>query len=465
MLLLQLVAIVPASTAQEATSDGRDRVTDVSQLAVEGEPVKAEPIADEDRTSVPVPLDENGVIDPEITELDPGEENKLENLIGDEVREPELSGADFDVYAPDTETGTHFAVLYPGLVNELNAKGEWVPYPTELTETPAGWVAKGETFTVLFPLTIGPKAPVVYTNGDSSLSGVPEGVIETKGIVEGATVTYAGALPGADLVYALAPGGYKETVVLTDQASVPELTWSLEVKGFELAETEDERIELLRDGEVVAEMPVPAVLDSTENPEGVLGDYILGASADGAFSLSLSIDPAWLASATFPVFVDPGSVTPNASYDTYAKSSSPDGTFGGSSPLLTGPATGGGTKHRAFMRFTTAWEQPDRVVWSAELNIKNVTEGTNSNTLEIKRATWDWGNALTWNTMMNQSGEGVSGTPYVPDGTGAEGAWWDIELRRLYQDYADGLYNDYGFRMSSADEKKFTSFEGSSNQP
>ena len=61
--------------------------------------------------------------------------------------------------------------------------------------------------------------------------------------------------------------------------------------------------------------------------------------------------------------------------------------------------------------------------------------------------------------MIAQPNEGVSGTPYVPDGDGAAGAWWTIEMKKLYQAYSDGTYPDYGFRLTSADSKKFNSVE------
>ena len=98
---------------------------DVSEIPVEGVPVFAEPISDEDRIPLPVPADMNGLSDPEFVELHAGDGATLEQIVGDEIPVPTDGGSDFNAYSPEPDVGTHFLVLFPEIVNEREADGDW----------------------------------------------------------------------------------------------------------------------------------------------------------------------------------------------------------------------------------------------------------------------------------------------------------------------------------------------------
>ena len=359
--------IIPRAEAQETV--GTPQAT-----APAGEPAQADPLTEADRSSVPVPVDENGIIDPELVDLDPGTGKTVNAIVGDEIPVPTESGADFDAYSPETDVGAHFAVLYPEVVNEQSPDGTWVDVPTDLVPTLDGWELAGESFSVTFPATLDADHRVTYSTPDGSIASIPIGVTSSDGILEADGVRYPEALPGIDAVYTVAPGGFKETLVVNTPQLPSVFTWDVQAEGSAWPRPTTGGSRSPWRGEVVADMALPAITDSSTKPRTTYGAYSLEGS-----TLILTIDQAWLASAVYPVYVDPGTATPNLTYDTYAKSSSPSGTFGSTTPLVTGPSTGSGTKYRTFMRFGTSWEQSDRVVWNAALHIKNTTEATPGN--------------------------------------------------------------------------------------
>jgi RHS repeat-associated protein len=453
------VLTVPRTGAQEAepTAEPSAEVSDTPP----GEPIIPIPLTDADRVPVPVPVDFNGVVDPlsvDLTPVDADDETSLASIIGDEIKMPAEGGPDFDIYAPGDGVGTHFAVLYPTIVNEQDDKGDWVPIDVTPQPVPDGWSVETNATRVFLPETLAPATPVSFETAGGSISAAPSGALGSKGLLEGIEIRYPTVLPATDFVYLPLTTGYKESVILQDATAPTKFSWDLEAKGFALSKADDGRIEILVGDQVVAEMAPAIVLDSSDPPSETSADYTLTDLGSGSHTISIELDAAWLATAKYPVTIDPGLVTPNLLNDTFVRSNQPSNSFGTSVNLYTGPWTGGGTKQRGFLRFGTAWEQPNRVVWSAILHIFNNSEAAPvSDPVEIKRVTWDWNNAMTWNSMIAQPNEGISDTPGTPNGDGAQGAEWTIQLKKLYQTYSDGTYPDYGFQLRSNSEKIFYS--------
>jgi len=291
-------------------------------------------------------------------------------------------------------------------------------------------------------------------------------VLPIPGVLAGDALTYPGALPSTNLVYTAEPGGYKEEVVLLSALASGKVSWAVHAAGYALEQTPDGSIGVLdSDKAIVFEMPAPFVYDSAgeiSSAPATLQDL-----GGGNYLITVEADPEFLSKATYPVTIDPGTTQPAFLYDTHANSAAPTTAHGSVNPLNTGPWTGSGTKYRMFMRFGTAWQDPDKVIYSAELHLKNTSEPSASTPVEIDRATWDWSNALTWNSMMSQPGEGVSATPAVPDQHGPTNGWWTIELKKLYQPIVENVYLDRGFRLVSSDNKKFNSenASGTANDP
>src|SRR5207244_3310291 len=99
----------------------------------------------------------------------------------------------------------------------------------------------------------------------------------------------------------------------------------------------------------------------------------------GSYVLTVSVDPAFLATATFPVMVDPGQHTFTPSSDTYIDSGTPDAHYE-TEPTLgveyTNPI------RYSFIKFDThLYDRPDgsRVVEAIQMSLLPTSGGTTVN--------------------------------------------------------------------------------------
>ncbi|MGH9152293.1 MAG: PA14 domain-containing protein [Acidimicrobiales bacterium] len=129
--------------------------------------------------------------------------------------------------------------------------------------------------------------------------------------VAGATATYAKALPGGrDVVVELTPGGFKETVVLPDRAAGPTYQEQFVLPAGAGARQGAGVVEFVdRTGAVFATYGGGVATDASFPKEGPLGAgdvaVRLVSAAAGVATVEVGVDPAWLASRSFPVRVDP----------------------------------------------------------------------------------------------------------------------------------------------------------------
>jgi hypothetical protein len=208
-------------------------------------PVIAEPIPDEAREPADVALPVPGVVDPDDVVPDAGNGTTAASILGDEVPVPEEGGPDFDAYAPAPDVGSHFLFVQPEVVNEQASDGSWVNLPTKINPFSGGWVIEGETFSVVFPSVLSANAPVTHNTETGSISQVPVGAVDSTGALQSdGTLIYRDVLPDTDLVYGVAPGGFKETVILRSSTAPSTLAWSLVVEGYGVIAEDDGSIQL-----------------------------------------------------------------------------------------------------------------------------------------------------------------------------------------------------------------------------
>jgi RHS repeat-associated protein len=460
-LLALFASSLPAVAADEATDapaiDAVDTAPSAEDL-IDGLPLEVPPISDEDRIPVPVPVDDNGITDPEIVAPDPGKGATLDQIIGDEIAKPADGGATFDAYAPEPFVGTHFYVLFPEVVNEQKVDGSWVDVPVTISPQDKAFSIDAKTYDVAFPQALAEGSPVVLTTPTGSIASEVTRAKSADGLIEeDGTLRYTEAFPATDVIYAAAAGGYEEIVVLNDATADPAITWQIDTAGYTLEQTEDGAIALTGADGSVLQMPAPVVFDSAA-PEPVYGaaSYVLTPAAEGSYEIGIQVDPGFIAQATYPVFLDPGTSTPSLTADTFVNANQPNAGHGTDPDLKSGPQ---GT-YRTFIRFGTAWQDTRQVIYDADLHIRNRSEGVPTNPVELDRATWDWQQGTTWNVMMNQANQGVSDTPNIAPQGGPEDAPWVLQLDKLYQDYTEGVYPDHGFRIMSPDSKVFDSAQG-----
>ncbi|MBI4261392.1 MAG: DNRLRE domain-containing protein, partial [Actinobacteria bacterium] len=442
LLALQGLQSVPHVAAQEPAPE------ETGPAAEGSPPSEPTPLTDADRIPVPAPTDLNGVLDPPLGTPEFGDALTPEGIFSDEFLVPEEGEASMDVYAPGPDVGAHLAVVSADLFNVLAPDGKWED--AALVADGTGWSLQAGAFTAQLPASLGPDSPVTFEVAGHVVGAVPVGVKGAPGTVEGTTVRYEGALPGADLVYEITATGVKEEVVL-DGTATPALAWTVTAPGLDLILTPEGEVSVELGKLQVATIPAPVIYDSAVPPAEAKGTYTLAPSADGSYLLSLVIDPGFLAQATYPVVVDPGLTQPGPSIDTYVDSNQPSQGHSGSTTLITGPKT---TK-RTFIKFPTSWQQAGRLVYSAEIWLKNITQNNTFEPITGRRVTSNWGTGVNWNNQP------VADTPPPErNDLGATGGWFKLQMKNLYQRYNDGEYPDYGVRIHSTDSKTFHSSEG-----
>jgi RHS repeat-associated protein len=130
----------------------------------------------------------------------------------------------------------------------------------------------------------------------------------------GETLVYQDVAPGADLEYELEPAAVKETIVLDGPGDVSSWTWRLDPGSLTPRSSEDSGlIDLVdADGTVVMHIPTPVAWDSSgvdqESSDSLVNPSVdLAPDADGTWTYTIAVDPAWLRSSerVYPVRVDP----------------------------------------------------------------------------------------------------------------------------------------------------------------
>jgi RHS repeat-associated protein len=161
--------------------------------------------------------------------------------------------------------------------------------------------------------------------GKISLSlapGAKVGRAGSKPVTHGDRADVAGLMPGVDLRVLAGADGFRLFLTLASKPASSSFTFLLDAGGMTPTLGSDGVISFAdKSGAVVATMPQPFAVDSTPN-DGAGGalfsncvSYTL-AKSGSKYLLTVKVDPAWLATAVYPVYVDP-SVSTGVSGDTF----------------------------------------------------------------------------------------------------------------------------------------------------
>jgi RHS repeat-associated protein len=415
------------------------------------------PILAEDRMPVLAVGDENGVRNPKQAHITLPRGVPPDQAVAGATRLPSMGGPNFNVFGVGPDAAAHIAQVFTQDVNFQTADGKWEGLRTRIVPDPGyGWNATVRGVTVHFPTRLTSATPVRVDFPDvGSVSAVPQGVDEAApaGEVSGGTVTYRDALPHTDLAYSPTLGGYKEAIVLKDPGASGELSYTIETPGLTLQTTPLGDVAVLAADRPVGIIPAPIVTDSAADPASVRGSYSVQDQGSGAYRLGLTIDRSFLASATYPVTIDPGfqEILSDTS-DTFVNSANPDYDFSSNTGLWVGAGTDTG---RTFVRFNaTGLARNGRLVYDAQL-LLYVTDGTwNGPLVDASRVTSAWPTPLTWN---NQPAAGaVIDSKNCPVCSG----WMFWQLKSMYQHILDPSnpdpWTDYGVRMSTSPTASYT---------
>ncbi len=159
---------------------------------------------------------------------------------------------------------------------------------------------------------------------------------------DGRIATYANFLPGVDLRVIAGATGAKSFFAWREAPKDPSLTFSVEAPGLTLTLQDDGSIGFFdAAGKLVGRMPRPFAVDSTPNEtlgSGLYTDKVSYTLAKDGASVTVAVDPTWLKTATYPVYIDPtwanagsssygdahiASNYPSTNFDNYVRPDSP----------------------------------------------------------------------------------------------------------------------------------------------
>jgi RHS repeat-associated protein len=324
--------------------------------------------------------------------------------------------------------------------------GGWKPIDTKVTASKAGGFSYGNqtnSFRSSFGTTSG-RLVRFDAGGGASLTFGPESGVSAKPVVKDNTVTYPGAVAGADLSYAVRPDSLKESIVLATAPASASWSFAVRVKGLRAWQRPDGAIAFYRggfDGPPALVMPKPYMSDAktdTSSPYGKAWSPKVSQSMRwdaraGLLHITVSADRKWLSDPkrVYPVVVDPTIVLqplPENSQDAMIESDTPTSNYESSWRLSVGTTSGGVA--RSLVKFPVNIPTGTHIL-SADLQMyydQTFGPDTQDATIEAHRATAPWDETTaTWNNASSNVGELGYYRVYVDNGvsghTAAVGAW------------------------------------------
>jgi hypothetical protein len=191
-------------------------------------------------------------------------------------------------------------------MNYRDAHGDWQLIDPTLRRTATGLTTSGTAVGIMLPDSL--RDPVKVSHGDDWVSFDLAGAqVAPSPTIQGETATYADVLDGVDADYTAQAEGLKETLTLADPGAPSTYRFALHTNAGLEPEIEDDGSLVFRDGgadhAVRFTVPAPTVQAAGEAaPSTGHANYRL---ADDGDTLVVTIDQDWLASARFPVRLDP----------------------------------------------------------------------------------------------------------------------------------------------------------------
>ena len=349
------------------------------------------------------------------------------------------------------------------------------------------------------------KAPVAVAIADSKAAGdflslsaggrtigfrLPADLARTatnvRPTIDGPVADYPGIVPGVDLRVIANAHGAKSFFIWHAVPADPTLRYVVDAPGLTLVPRADGSIALVDATDTpIAAIPRPYAVDSTPDAFAGGGRYtgavslVLG--ADGR-TVTVRVDPAWLASAVYPVYVDPStgwvanagsnsygdahtaSAFPTTNFDDYQRPDSPY-----YHELWNGTDPGGisGTSYD-YLRWNLG-AYANVTVDAASLRLDPYHQYYNAPTTEttyVRRVLDSWTeNGITWNTRPDYTASSVSAGC-------VEASWCVWNVQSIVQTWLKGLTPaaNYGFQIDTIGKgstywKRFIASEQGSSVP
>ncbi|MGW3131073.1 DNRLRE domain-containing protein [Streptomyces sp. NPDC001123] len=371
--------------------------------------------------------------------------------------------ADSTTYAlPGGELQTE---AYAGPIR-VKQDGAWKDIDTSLSDTG----------TDLTPAAVAADI-AVSDGGDTQLASVAKGK-ESFGLgwrdklptpsVKGATASYN--LGGGQTlsVTALAQG-FSENIKLARRPGTDRVSYRipLNLDGLKLSQAHSGHLLLKNgDGALVAEAPAPMMWDASKDKvsgESAHQERVattIETASDGSQTLVLTPDKDFLATAAYPVTVDPTS-TLAVTTDTWVQNPDFPDSQVSSEELKSGTYDAGTDVARSYLKFDVS-PFTGKHIQSATMSLYNYyssTCSTSGATTDAKRITSSWSSSsITWGAQPTTTTTNkASNSARSGYDSSCPGAWSNWNLQAMVQDWANGAAN-YGLQLASANESDSTTW-------
>ena len=248
--------------------------------------------------------------------------------------------------------------------------------------------------------------------------------------------------------------GVKDEIVLEENINKNVFDFELKCENCTARLNEDGTVSLINNKEeIIQTFSVPFAYDS----EYIEGDnnshysdckYALENEDENLFVLTITVPDEWIndKNTVYPIFIDP-SVNSDVYKDTSIQSKNASSNYGSTSSLKIGKDSADGTCY-ALEKFAL----PDailkgEVIDSAYLWEKDVSNGSNSATVEAHFVTTEWyENEVTWNTRPSYNSSAIS-TRNINGNSNDKSndpTWYKFDITSAMQQWSDRTASNWG---------------------
>lgn len=384
-----------------------------------------------------------------------------------------LQDRNIEVLSARTTDSTTYALpsgeleteAYAGLVR-VKQDGTWKDIDTSLSDTGADLTPAAAAADI-----------AVSDGGDTDLASVTKGK-ESFGLgwadklptpeVKDSTASYDLGSGQHLSVTALAQG-FSENIALAQQPDGDAVSYRipLNLDGLKLSQADSGHLLLKNsDGDLVAEAPAPMMWDASkdaasgESAHQEQVDTKVETAADGSQTLVLTPDKDFLATATYPVTVDPTS-TLAVTTDTWVQTPDYPDSQVSSQELKSGTYDGGTDTAHSYLKFDVS-KFAGKHITAATMSLYNyysATCSTSGAATQARRITSTWSSSsVTWAAQPSTTTTGMAtNTGHWGYDSSCAANWSNWNLQAITQAWADGSTN-YGLQIRSADETDSTTW-------
>ncbi|MDQ8045238.1 MAG: DNRLRE domain-containing protein, partial [Patulibacter sp.] len=311
--------------------------------------------------------------------------------------------------------GTFATRIWQRPVNVKDADGKWVRIDNTLHTVAGGFENGASAIDLKLPAAL--SEPIVLSHDGDSLSLSLRGS-DAKATVDGNTATYADAASGVTAKLSANDAALKEDLVLSSGEASTSFSYDLGLSdGLTPTQRKDGGIDITNAaGDVVFTAPAPVAADADGRVAPADATSLsVEKNAGGGYSLSLSLDPEWLAGAALPVTLDPSFSVDPATRDCYLSQAAATTSYCTSGELRVGHTAAGANENTALAYFAIGSVVPaGSFVQNAELDLSplyQTSPGTSKN-LSVHQVTSAWANTATWNTRSGSTAWTTAGGDY-----------------------------------------------------